>query len=266
MQSQHKKQFVVKQARQSKDRCSKCGDSVHVEGFQCTAKKFQCKACHKFGDFTSLYYQNKQSPSKSMRPKAYQLQAGRVYTKESTICSQSEEDSSGKVSFCLQVKVKHKQANLQRIPMPTHLITNLAYRLNPHHTRNLYLGARLYTCADVNIMSPSVYKLVFQDPDMKKLAPSKLETGTYMTDAVKIVGSCMCYLVHLDTKKLIDVTFFVAVNDGSMLLSCKTTLILGVIQPRTRLGYLPPRASLITSSADHPKKTKSVNVFSQSQD
>ena len=42
-----------------------------------------------------------------------------------------------------------------------------------------------------------------------------------------------------------------------MLLSCKTTLMLGLIQPRTRLDYLPPRASLITSSADHPKKTKS---------
>ena len=65
----------------------------------------------------------------------------------------------------------------------------------------------------------------------------------------------MFYLIHIDTKKLMDVTFFVAVNDGSMLLSCKTTLILGLIQPRTRLDYLPPRASLITSSADHPKKT-----------
>ena len=51
----------------------------------------------------------------------------------------------------------------------------------------------------------------------------------------------MFYLIHPDTKKLMDVTFFVAVNDGSMLLSCKTTLMIG----------------LITCSADHPKKTKS---------
>ena len=33
---------------------------------------------------------------------------------------------------------------------------------------------------------------------------------------------------------------------------------LGLIQPRSRLDYLPPRASLITSSADHPKKMKEV--------
>ena len=52
------------------------------------------------------------------------------------------------------------------------------------------------------------------------------------------------------------VTFYVATNDGSVLLSCKTTLMLSLIQPKTRLDYLLPRASLITSSADHPKKTK----------
>ena len=41
-----------------------------------------------------------------------------------------------------------------------------------------------------------------------------------------------------------------------MLLLCKTTLMLGLIHTRTRLDYIPPRASLISSSADHPKKTK----------
>ena len=191
-------------------------------------------------------------------PRVHQLLAGAVYAKDSAICSQSEADSSSEDSFCLQVKMKPKQSNLQRIPRPTHLITNLAYRLKPHHTRNLYLRSRPDTCANVNIMPTSVYKLVFQDPSMKKLGPSSLETGTYTTDTVKIVGSCIFYLVHPDTKKLIDVAFFVAVNNGSMLLSCKTTLMLGLVQPRTRLNYLPPpRASLITSSADKPQKTKS---------
>ena len=54
---QHKKWFGAKNAHQNKERCSKCGDSIHVEGFQCPSKKFQCKACHKFGHFTSLCYQ-----------------------------------------------------------------------------------------------------------------------------------------------------------------------------------------------------------------
>ena len=108
-------------------------------------------------------------------------------------------------------------------------------------------------------MPANIYKMVFQDPSMKKLAPSNLEFGTYTTDTVKIVGSCVSYLVHLDTKKLVEVTFIVAMNDENILLSCKTTLMLGLIQPRARLDYLPPRASLITGSADHPKKTKSTS-------
>ena len=70
-----------------------------------------------------------------------------------------------------------------------------------------------------------------------------------------------------DTKKLQEVTFFVARNDGSVLLSCTTTLVLGLIQPRTRLDYLPPRARLITSSVDHQQKTRcQVAVHSSTTD
>ena len=102
---------------------------------------------------------------------------------------------------------------------------------------------------------------------MKKLSPNNIEIGTYTTDTLKIVGSCKFYLVHLSAKKLQEVTFFVARNDGSLLLSCTTTLLLGLVQPRTRLDYLPPRASLITSSVDHPKKTRcQVAVHSSTTD
>ena len=155
----------------------------------------------------------------------------------------------------MQLKVKQRQARESKVPKATHLITNLAYRLQPHHHGNMYLTARLDTCADVNLMPASVYQLIYKDPQMKKLTPSNLQVGMYTTDSVKIVGSCKFHLVHLDTKKLLETTFYVAMNDGSVLLSCKTTLKLGLIQPRARLDYLPPRASLITSSADHPKKT-----------
>ena len=106
-------------------------------------------------------------------------------------------------------------------------------------------------------MPVSVYKLMFPYPDCKKIASSKLETGTYTTYIVKLVGSCVFYLVHPDTKCLQEVAFCVASNNGSVLLSYVTTLAPGMIQPHTRFYYLPPRASLITSSADHPKKTKS---------
>ena len=166
----------------------------------------------------------------------------------------SDDDSTADDSFCLQVMIKHNQKKEQRVPRPTHLITNLAYTLQPHHHRNLYLRARLDTCADVNLMPVSVYQLVFNDPNMKKLVPSKLQVGIYMTDIMKIFGSCTFHLVHQIPKRLLETTFYVVMNDGSVLLSCKTTLLLGLIQPRSRLDYLAPRASLITSQQIIPRK------------
>ena len=128
--------------------------------------------------------------SKPRRPKAHQLQAGTVYACSNTSPDHSDDDSTADDSFCLQVMIKCNQKKEQRVPRPTHLITNLAYRLQPHHCRNLYLKARLDTCADVNLMPASVYQLLFNDPNMKKFVPSKLQVGTYMTDTMKIVGSC----------------------------------------------------------------------------
>ena len=58
-QATTKKSFDPRNGHKNKDRCSKCGDSTHVEGFQCPPKKFQCKACHKIWTFTSLSYQKK---------------------------------------------------------------------------------------------------------------------------------------------------------------------------------------------------------------
>ena len=175
---------------------------------------------------------------------------------EYSMCGQSSDLISSDESFCLQLKIQCKQANT-KIPTPHHLITNLAYRLKPYYKRNQCLRARLDTCANINIMPASFYKLLFQDPDCKKLVPSKLEICTYTSNTIKLVGSCVFYMVHPDTKCLQEGTLCVASNNGSVLLLCVTTLVLGLIQPHTRLDYLPPRTRLITISADHPKKTKS---------
>ena len=63
-------------------------------------------------------------------------------------------------------------------------------------------------------------------------------------------------MIHPDTKKPHAVTFYVASNEGSVLLSCTTLLALDLIQTRPRLDYLSLRAKLLTSAADHPALTK----------
>ena len=263
-QSHYKKSFDARNVYKHKDRCQKCGDSNHNEGFQCPAKEFQCKSCDRYGHFTGLYYQKKHASFKSRKPKAHMLQVGAIYACDKSICGHSEDFSSSDGSFCLQVKIQWSQAEDKKIPTPSHLIANLAYKLKSHQTKNQYLRARLDTWADVNIMPASVYKLMFNGPELKKLAPSNSKIGTYTTDTVMIVESCLFYLVHLDTKKLQEVTFYVAQNDGSVLLSCTTTLVFGLIQPCTRLDYLPPRSILITSSLEHPKEEWSIHTKQQS--
>ena len=226
----HKKSFEAKNSHKQKDRCSKCGDSTRVEGYTCPAKRYQCKSCHKFGHFTSLCFmkgQQKQAYHKPHKPKAHQLTAGTIQTYD----SQSESESSDN-SFCLQLQIKHVQAQSKIDKKPACLITNLLYRLKIHENRNHYLRARLDTCADVNIMLASVHKLVFHDPN-------KLQIGTYTNDTVKIVGTCKLCLFHSDTKKLVETIFYMATNDGSVLLSCTSTLVLDLIQPRPRQDYLP---------------------------
>ena len=154
------------------------------------------------------------------------------------------------------MKIKWQQDGVQKVLRPTHLITNITYWLKQHHTRNQYLRARINTCADVNLMPVSVYRLIYHDHDLTKLTLSWLKIRTCMADTVKILGTCVIYLVHPDSKKMKEVIFYIASKEGSVLLSCNTSLALDLIHPRPRLNYLPPRASLKTSSADHPRKTK----------
>ena len=152
-----------------------------------------------------------------------------MYAQDSANHCYSKESSSDE-SFCLQLQAQSNQAEGKQIPKPVHLITNLAYHLKPHHTRNMYFQVWLHTCANVNIMPASIYQLLFNDLEMKKIKPCKMQISTYTADTVKIIGSCIFDVVHLDTKKLVPVTFYIANNDGSVLLSCKTTLALQLIE------------------------------------
>ena len=64
-------------------------------------------------------------------------------------------------------------------------------------------------------------------------------------------------MVHPDTSSLKQVTFYVTSHEGSVVLSCKTSLRLRLIHPNSKLHQIPDCASLIYSNADHPMKRKS---------
>ena len=139
--NQVKKSYDNRKPHRATDCCNKCGDPIHVQGFQCPAKKYQCKVCNKYGHFSSLCYQKKPQvhhKNSCRNPKIHQLHAGPMYTQDSANHYYSKESSSDE-SFCLQLQAQSNQAEGKQIPQPVHLIMNLAYHLKLHHTRNMYL-------------------------------------------------------------------------------------------------------------------------------
>ena len=97
------------------NRCSKCGNTTHQEGFTCPAKKYQCKVCHKFGHFTSQYFQKKQYPQQKFRqPKVHQIQVDGSYNH---LHNYSSDVSSSEDSFCLQVRKQTKGTQSLQIPL-----------------------------------------------------------------------------------------------------------------------------------------------------
>ena len=170
--------------------------------------------------------------------------------------------SSSDDSFCLQLQAKSAKDNTKK-NKPQHLVTNIEYKLKPHRRRTKFLRAKCDTCSNVNLIPISVYKLMYKDLDCSKLEPSnKAAVKTYTTEKFKIVGSCKMFVVHLDTKLLHEVTFQVTSHEGSVIVSCATSLELGLIHPHTNLDAVPEEGSLICSKADMPKKNKNCQAES----
>ena len=73
---------------------------------------------------------------------------------------------------------------------------------------------------------------------------------------VNITGSFNLYIIHPGTRCVEEIPFFVVSNEGSMLISCATSLALGLTKPHDKLDHPPPEGNrnVIYSSADKIKK------------
>ena len=158
------------------DRCHKCGDSLHREGFRCPVARHQCKICKKIGHFSILCYKKIEKSDYYQRslwsssPKANQLKVGSVQTQ--SLCNQSD-DYLSEDSFCLQLKVQPQCDEAEtKFIAPQHQVTNIEIKLKPHRKRTKFLRARIDTCANVNLMPIGVYQSLYKDPDCVKVAPS----------------------------------------------------------------------------------------------
>ena len=62
--------------------------------------------------------------------------------------------------------------------------------------------------------------------------------------------------MHPDTRCFEETRFYVPGNEGSILISCATSLALSLIKPHEKCDHLPPKGNknIIYSSADKMKK------------
>ena len=195
---------------------------------------------------------------------AHQLKVGSVQTQ--SLYDQSD-DYSSEDSFCLKLKVKPQCDEAEtKFTAPRHLVTNLEIKLKPHKKRTKFLRARRDICANVNLMLISVYKLLYKDPDCVKIAPSsKSGISTYTTEKIPVLGFCDLFIVHPDTRCLKEVIFQVVNHEGSVIISCVTSLDLELIQTHSELNAsIPDYGRLIFSSADHPNKYQNKKIESSS--
>ena len=237
-------------------------DSPHIEGFRCPASRYQCKYCHKYGHFSKLCFKKSGSDHKKniRRPKAHQLMVGTASLDDQSYASYSSSEDS----FCLQIQAKSTK-EISKKNKPQHLATNIEYKLKPHRRRTKFLRAKIDTCSNVNLIPISVYKLMYKDPECTKLEPSnKVAVKTYTTEKIRIVGSCKMFVVHPVTKMLQEVTFHVTSHKGSVIISCATSIELGLIHPHTKLDEMPEEGSFIYSKADMPKKQRNKSCQAES--
>ena len=108
--------------------------------------------------------------------------------------------------------------------------------------------------------------MLYKDPDCVMLAPSsKHGITTHTTEKINVLGSCDLFVVHPDTKCLKKITFQVVNHEGSVIVSCVTSLELGLIQLHSVFNdSVTDCERLLYSEADHPNKYKHQNIESSS--
>ena len=109
-------------------------------------------------------------------------------------------------------------------------------------TTNIFV-VQLDTCADVDLMPESVYKLIFNNPQTSKLAKNDIDLTMYTRHSVDLIGKCTFYMLSKGTKQPVKVDFYIAKEEGSVLLSWETVFQLQLLDVKPRLEYLPPKAT-----------------------
>ena len=88
----------------------------------------------------------------------------------------------------------------------------------------------------------------------QNLAKNNIDLTVYTRHSVNLIGKCTFCMLSKGTKQPVKVDFYIAKEEGSVLLSQETVFQLQLLNVKLQLEYIPPRAMLISSAVDDPKK------------
>ena len=110
-------------------------------------------------------------------------------------------------------------------------------------------------------MPESVYKLVFNDPQTYKLAKNDSDLTVYTRHSVDLTGKCTFYMLSKDMKQPVEVDFYIAKEEGSVLLSWETGVQLQLLVVKPRLEYLPPQSNAHIQCSGLSQKGDTCTVY-----
>ena len=101
------------------NQCTRCGDSPHAQGFNCPAKKYQCKHCAKIGHFTKMCFTKSAHPLPQQyhrgKPKqAHQIVVTEHYDKSYQNTCKCDNDDKFMIAFQLRAQPQESIHN-QRV-------------------------------------------------------------------------------------------------------------------------------------------------------
>ena len=236
------------------DDCTWCGDYRHKEGFRCPASRYKCKICSKTRNFPKMCFYKDEKQQHIQLVQAHDDLTVILQTSDESFHDANEEYMPSDDDFMHNYMVHVYKTSLQQKTGTSSKFQWIKHfvkvKLKPYHTHAVYMHAYVDTGAGVNLMPWDMYIKLYNDDKLKHLKPSDIKLGVWGDDQISLLGKCNIYLVHPDTKKMVEVTFYVTDKSGSTLLSCATSLKLDLIKLCPRLGVPPPRAKITTSQAD----------------
>ena len=253
----NRRQVPTKQAEQQNNRrewkCKRCGGQ-HQKTRECPAANKTCHKCGRNGHF-----------ARACLGKSYKHRVQSIQAKQETDMAEYEDNptvryQASQIKVCAKVnQVKEPQEPEPPVDKKIVMVT-IPYAKTPNEETKNCLRMRVDTCADINIMPLSVYQTIFDDIKKQKLLPTGIQVTTYNDSTLDLIGRCTLYLQHPNTPEKMAATFYVTQDEGSVLLSCSTSLKLEVIEvPEQR--PVPPYMPIYTSSIDKPKLTEQYVVY-----